>query len=112
MNVKEIFSKPVTRAELCLILGVSDREARKMIAELQENYNIVNLQNGKGYFLADDETTKRYAEQEMRRALKSFNKAREMLKRVTDSSGIKIPVKAHFRTIKGIEDDANQIKFI
>lgn len=107
------FKKPVKREELSALFGCSDREARGKIAELQENYNIVNLQNGKGYFLADDNTAKRYALQEMGRAIKIFNKARKMLGRVTKGEDIKVPVKAHFRCINRTRQiDLNQITFL
>ena len=108
-----IFREPVKREELSAIFGCSDREARERISLLQENYNIVNLQNGKGYFLADDETAKRYAQQEIRRAIKIFNKARKILGRVEKGDDIVIPVKAHFRKLNKTEEiDVNQISFI
>jgi biotin operon repressor len=113
MNIKEIFANPIPREDLPKVFGCSDREARQHISALQEHYNIINLQNGKGYFLADDATTIKYAEQEMRRAVKIFNKARKMLSRVNSPNGIKIPVKAHFRSLHKTEDiDLNQITFL
>lgn len=109
MNVVEIFSSPVKRCDLAKALGVeSDREARRVLAELQKNHNIINLQDGRGYFLADNETALRYAEQERRRALKSFNKANLMLMRCKMASGIEIPVRAHVRHI-GKSNNENQI---
>lgn len=101
MNVVEIFSSPVKRCDLARVLGVeSDREARRILSELQKTYNIINLQDGRGYFLADNKTAIRYAEQERKRALKSFNKANQMLMRCRGNDGIEIPVKAHMRKIK------------
>lgn len=112
MCITEFFQQKRTRQEIAEYFNCSDRDARAKIAELQENYNIVNMQDGKGYFLADDETVKKYAQQEMSRALKSFDKARKMLKRVESAKGIKIPVKAHFRRINASEEkDTSQIEF-
>ena len=109
MNVVEIFSSPVKRCDLAKALGVeSDREARRVLAELQKNHNIINLQDGRGYFLADNETALRYAEQERRRALKSFNKANLMVMRCKKASGIEVPVRAHVRHIGKINNE-NQI---
>ena len=100
INVQAIFSKPVKRADLASALGVgSDREARRVLSELQKQYNIINLQDGRGYFLADNETALRYAEQERRRALKSFNKANEMVRRCKNVDGVVVPVRAHMRRI-------------
>ena len=110
-----VFKNPVKREDLTKVLGArSDREARRILAELQKTYNIINLQDGRGYFLADDVTAMRYAEQERRRALKSFRKANEMIMRCKNIDGIEVPVKAHMRRIKrnGIAvTDAKQIKF-
>ena len=51
-DVQTIFSKPVKRAELASALGVgSDREARRVLSELQKQYNIINLQDGRGFSL-------------------------------------------------------------
>ena len=81
-DIAYIFKEPVKREELARVLGCSnDRQARERLAELQENYNIINLQDGRGYFLADDETAKKYAKQEMRRAISTFRKAQRIRKR-------------------------------
>lgn len=115
LDVKAIFSKPVKRAELASVLGVgSDREARKILSELQKQYNIINLQDGKGYFLADDKEALRYAQQERSRALKSFNKANEIIRRCRKCDCIEIPVRAHMRRLRGrggAQNDEKQIKF-
>lgn len=114
MDIKEFFSTKRSRKEIAQFFECSDREARSRISDLQEHYNIVNLQDGKGYFIADDETVKKYAEQEMHRAIKSFNKARKMLARVESADGIKIPVKAHLRRLKAVGDetDENQLEWV
>lgn len=104
-----VFKEPVKRGDLARVLGVdSDREARRILAELQKNHNIINLQDGRGYFLADNETALKYAEQERRRALKSFNKANLMVMRCKKASGIEVPVRAHVRHI-GKTNNENQI---
>lgn len=110
MRIEEIFKNPVKRQDLGNIFDCSDREARERIAELQDRYNIINLQDGKGYFLADDELAIRYAEQEMRRAIKIFNKARNILKRCNKTKGIKIPVKAHFRRLNKVDEYESQLR--
>lgn len=81
----ERFKNPVKRADLPRVFGCSDRQARKEIDTLQEKYNIINLQDGRGYFLADDMTTIRYAKQEMRRAISTFRKAKRMLRRCKEN---------------------------
>lgn len=101
LDIKVIFKEPVKRCDLAKVLGVeSDREARRILSELQKTHNIINLQDGRGYFLADDATAIKYAEQERKRALKSFNKANQMIMRCTSSDGIEVPVKAHMRKIR------------
>lgn len=113
LNIQDIFSKPVKRAELASALGVrSDREARRILSELQKQYNIINLQDGKGYFLADNETALRYAEQERRRALKSFNKANEMLRRCKNVDSFLVPVRAHMRRIGEKASSVNESQVI
>lgn len=104
IEVEKIFAVPVKREDLAAVLGVgSDREARRILSELQMRYNIINLQDGKGYFLADDDTALRYAEQERRRAIKSFAKANAMIKRCRSVSGIEVPVRAHMRRIGKVD---------
>ena len=81
----EQFKNPVKREDLPRVFGCSDRKARKEIEMLQEKYNIINLQDGRGYFLADDVTARKYAKQEMRRAISTFQKARRILKRCKEN---------------------------
>ena len=81
----EQFKNPVKRPDLPRVFGCSDRQARKEIKMLQEKYNIINLQDGRGYFLADDVTAIRYAKQEMRRAISTFRNARRILKRCKEN---------------------------
>lgn len=109
IDVREVFKEPVKRAALPKALGCeNDREARRIIAELQKEYNIINLQDGKGYFLADDETALRYGMQERKRAASAFKKAYKIISRCSPpKTGIKVPVRAHFRTI-GKKNDVNK----
>ncbi len=44
----------VTRQQLCIMTGISDRKVRNMIAETRRATPILNLQNGKGYFLPNE----------------------------------------------------------
>lgn len=99
-DIEEIFKKPVKRSQLPYIFGCSDREARKYIEEFREKgYNIVNDGDGRGYYLADDEKTLKYAAMRRKRALAEFKAANLMILRCSKKDGIKIPVRAHFRTI-------------
>ena len=109
MTIQEFFATKRSRAEIAEYFGCNDREARERISDLQRTYNIVNLQDGKGYFIADNETTRKYAEQELARALKCFNKARVMFERVKENTDdIMIPVKAHFRRLHAPTNDKDE----
>lgn len=45
-------NEPITREDLCAILGLPDRTVRKVIEQArQEGLVIANRQDGKGYFL-------------------------------------------------------------
>lgn len=45
----------VTRAQLCAITGMSDRDVRKHIEQLRRvGHIIINNQDGKGYYISDD----------------------------------------------------------
>lgn len=112
MDIQEFFKVKRSRQEIANFFDCSDREARSKIADLQEQYNIINLQDGKGYFIGSDKQVEEYAKQEMHRAKKTWEKARKMLQRVEQADGIKIPVKAHFRRLKAKDDkDDNQIEW-
>jgi len=45
-------SKPITREELCQLLGASDREVRKEICKAKREVPVINV--GSGYYIADD----------------------------------------------------------
>lgn len=48
--------KAVTRTELCSRLGMSDRNVRKMIETARaEGALIINTQDGKGYYISENE---------------------------------------------------------
>ena len=45
----------VTRAQLCAITGMTDRDVRKHIEQLRRvGHIIINNQDGKGYYISDD----------------------------------------------------------
>jgi hypothetical protein len=113
IDVKEIFKEPVKRSELATVLNCkSDRQARKLLADLREDYNIINLQDGRGYVLADDETALRYAMQERKRAISAFKTANRIIMRCSKGTeGITVPVKSHFRTINKVYVNKNQLSF-
>lgn len=75
MNISDIFKTPRKRSELPLIFNTNDREARDKIAELQSEYKIINLQDGRGYFIGNDAEGIKYSFQEIHRATSSFEKA-------------------------------------
>lgn len=107
----KLLEKPVTRSMLAVLTGENDRAVRKRIQQLREQgYNIVNRQDGKGYYLASDEETLKYARMRRKRALSEFKAANLMEMRCLHRDGIKIPVRAHFRTIGHKEECKNQIK--
>lgn len=100
LKVIEIFKEPVKRSELPIIFGCGDREARKILAHLREKYNIINLSDGKGYILADDETALRYAFQERKRAISVFKNASRIIARCTPSQGGReVLVRSHYRRL-------------
>jgi len=109
INVTEVFKRPVRRSDLVKVLDCkSDREARKCIELLREKgYNIVNDGDGRGYYLASDEETIKYAAMRRKRALAEFRAANLMMLRVSQKEGIKIPVRAHYRTL-GKKNDVNE----
>ena len=56
---KSTKNKPITRAELCNITGLSDRIVRRIIADLREEGNwIVN--RGNGYYRGRSESDRKY----------------------------------------------------
>lgn len=95
-----LFESPVKRGDLARVLGCdSDREARRLLSNLQKEYNIINLQDGNGYFLADDDEALRYALQERSRAIALLEKSNAIIRRCTQGKGVEIPVRAHTRRI-------------
>ena len=113
-----VFNTPVKRSDLPRVLGCQnskdkDRMARNIVSELQEEYNIVNMQDGKGYFLASKEQARVYAMKEIHRGTKIVRKGMKMLRRCEDDGDYtKIPVQAHFRRIKKKPENDNQISFL
>ena len=79
----------VTREQLCVLTGMTDRIMRKALHELRRDYCIINLQNGRGYFRpveTDGPLVKRFLKQERARALSSLwasRGAKEWLKENT-----------------------------
>ncbi len=79
MNIVELIplgeQNAISRKELCRLVGTSDRRMRRIIAQLSRQYPICNLQNGKGYFLADNkEVANKMLRQEINRAKSIFLK--------------------------------------
>ena len=74
----------VTRIELQNITGLCDRKVRDLIETAQYNgIPIVNMQNGKGYFIPNPEESKvfdRWAKQEFSRGNKTVKKVHIMVR--------------------------------
>lgn len=55
MNIEDYIpygkDKAVTRQELSIITGLNDRQLRKCISVARREHPILNLQNGKGYYM-------------------------------------------------------------
>lgn len=86
----------VTRTDLCRLTGLDDRAVRELIHIARRTTPILNMQDGRGYFVPnmkekyDSDLLKKYVRQEKNRlksigwALKS---ARKMLKNVDGRDG-------------------------
>ena len=78
----------ISRQELCIKTGLSDRKVRNMIKMARRNIVILNIQDGSGYFLPgvdDTALVRKYLKQEEHRAKSIFwalKSARKYLKEV------------------------------
>ena len=78
----------ISRQELCIKTGLSDRKVRNMIKMARRNIVILNIQDGSGYFLPGVEDTalvRKYLKQEEHRAKSIFwalKSARKYLKEI------------------------------
>lgn len=79
----------ITREELVKLTGLNDRDVRESISQTRRNVPIINLQDGKGYFIPDLSKTseieylKQFVKQEENRLKSigwSLKSARKMLK--------------------------------
>lgn len=62
----------ISRAELCIMTGMTDRQMRKAIHDLRRNHCILNVQDGSGYFrptVQEAPLVRRFVLQERSRAL-------------------------------------------
>ena len=79
---KDLFRIPRTKEDLQIIWDCDERTVRRNVAELQKNLNIVNLQDGRGWFIPDKtEEILAFAKQEYSRGIKNIAKAYKMFKR-------------------------------
>ena len=65
----------ISRTSLVVKTGLSDRKIRDLISKTRRDYPILNLQNGKGYYLPtnqDKEELEHYIKQETARAKSIF----------------------------------------
>ena len=80
----------ISRNELCIMTGMTDRQMRKAIHELRRNYCILNVQDGNGYFrptVQEAPLVRRFVLQERSRALSGLwasKGAKEWLKENAD----------------------------
>ena len=77
----------ITREELCEKTGFSDRKVRELIFQARREHVILNLQDGNGYFLPDEEDrelVKKFLEQETSR-LKSIGWALKSARRFLEN---------------------------
>ena len=83
------FKTPRTREELRKFWKCDNRTVRDNISKLQKDLNIVNLQDGKGWYIPETEKEVRaYCSQELSRGLKSVIKAYQMSKRCVSDNQI------------------------
>lgn len=62
----------ISRTELCIMTGMTDRQMRREIHDLRRNYCILNVQDGNGYFrptAQEAPLVRRFVLQERSRAL-------------------------------------------
>lgn len=79
---EDFFKTPRTREELRKYWKCDNRTVRDYISKLQKDLNIVNLQDGKGWYIPDNSAdVSAYAKQEYSRGIKSIAKAYRMNKR-------------------------------
>lgn len=79
LDIKAIFSFPRKRKELPVIFNTDDRGARIIITKLQEKYILINLQDGRGYFIGDSKDGIKYSFQELSRGKSSIEKVCNIL---------------------------------
>ena len=83
------FKKPRQREELRDLWKCDNRIARDNISKLQKDLNIINLQDGKCWYIPETEKEVRaYCSQEISRGLKSVIKAYQMSKRCVSENQI------------------------
>lgn len=83
------FKIPRSRKDLRQLWQCDNRAARENISTLQKDLNIVNLQDGKGWYIPETEKEVRaYCSQEISRGLKSVIKAYQMSKRCVSENQI------------------------
>lgn len=79
---------PVTRQELVNRTGLGDREVRRAISEARIMFPIINLSNGRGYYIATDNNdieAKRFYRQELSR-IRSLRKNLDAVKEIINKS--------------------------
>lgn len=68
--------KSLTGLEIMQITGLNSRELRQLVGEAQkEGFPVVNMQDGKGYYICTDpQELMRYCKQERNRALSNLKR--------------------------------------
>lgn len=81
----------VSRAELCIRTGMTDRQMRREIHQLRRDHCILNVQDGNGYFQPDERDAflvERFLKQETSRAKSSFWASRGAKEWIKERSGM------------------------
>lgn len=80
-NIAKLFKIPQKSKDLEKLWKCNNREMRKRIENLQMlGYDIINLQDGKGYFIGNSDNVRHYVRQEIKRLSSVANKVNIMAK--------------------------------
>lgn len=81
-NIEKLFKIPQNAKNLEKLWKCDNRAMRKRIENLQLiGYDIINLQDGKGYFIGNADNVRHYVRQEIKRLSSVANKVNVMAKR-------------------------------
>lgn len=93
---------PVKRSELAYALNLTDREMRDILHEAKKKMPIINLQDGKGYFIPDMNSTEDrrllaiWTKQELNRSKETIECIKPAVKTLSNC-GIFVPIPKEIR---------------